>query len=158
MYYNNFSKKVKLFLCFSLFRQLLARLWLKNYVNFQSKYALCSCFQTQYVVKKLHSVYITTIIAQPLVIGKNYCFRGSFFEILVAFRSTGIDFLLLLRYILSIKAVTKTCADRKIPREGAPWVKGICTPADSDTTSEPSGGNSRLGTPIIASMSDGHCP
>ena len=32
-------------------------------------------------------------------------------------------------------------------------VKGICTPAVSDTTSEPLGGNSRTGTPVKASMS-----
>ena len=36
-------------------------------------------------------------------------------------------------------------------------VKGVCTPAASDTTSEPPGGNSRTGAPVTASMSDGFC-
>ena len=34
-------------------------------------------------------------------------------------------------------------------------LKGACTPAESDTTSEPPVGNGRTGTPVKASMSDG---
>ena len=34
-------------------------------------------------------------------------------------------------------------------------VKGICTPAWIDTTSEPPVGNGRTGAPVKASMSDG---
>ena len=92
MYYNNFSKKVKLFLCFSLFRQLFIQLWLKNYVNFQSKYALCSRFETQYVVKKLHLVYITLIITQPIVIEKNIAAAAVFLKFLRLFAPQGLTF------------------------------------------------------------------
>ena len=49
----------------------------------------------------------------------------------------------------------KTRADRKIPREVATLVQGNCTPADSDTTSEPQVGNGLPGAPVKASMSDG---
>ena len=41
----------------------------------------------------------------------------------------------------------------KIPREDAALVKGIRTPAESDTTSEPRVGNVPPGAPVIASMS-----
>ena len=34
-------------------------------------------------------------------------------------------------------------------------VKGICTPARIDTTSEPPVGNGRTGAPVTVSMSDG---
>lgn len=56
---------------------------------------------------------------------------------------------------LCIKAVMKTRVSRKIPREGPPVLKGSCTPARSDTTSEPQAGNGLPGTPVSASMSDG---
>ena len=51
------------------------------------------------------------------------------------------------------KALTKTRAFGKIPREDAPVVKGTRTPAESDTTSEPQIGNGLPGAPVIASMS-----
>ena len=54
----------------------------------------------------------------------------------------------------------KTCDPRKIPREGAALVKGICNTARIDTTSEPQGRNALSGAPVNASMSggfDGNC-
>ena len=51
------------------------------------------------------------------------------------------------------KALTKTRAFGKIPREDVPVVKGIRTPAESDTTSEPQAGNALPGAPVIASTS-----
>jgi len=47
----------------------------------------------------------------------------------------------------------KTCVFGKIPREDATVVQGICTPAESDTTSEPQGRNALPGAPVKASMS-----
>ena len=52
-----------------------------------------------------------------------------------------------------LKAVTKTRIFSRIPREGAILVQGICNTAEHDTTSEPTVGNSRPGTPVIVSMS-----
>ena len=46
----------------------------------------------------------------------------------------------------------------KFPREYAVMVQGVRTPAEDDTTSEPPGGNTGTGTPVKASMSDGHAP
>ena len=43
----------------------------------------------------------------------------------------------------------------KIPREDAISVQGFRTPAGTDTTSEPHGGNAMPGAPVTASMSDG---
>ena len=51
--------------------------------------------------------------------------------------------------------MTKTCVDGKISREGALVLKGACTPAVDDTTSEPQGRNALPGAPVKASMSDG---
>ena len=51
------------------------------------------------------------------------------------------------------KAVRKTRAPGKNPREDATLVQGICTPAENDTTSEPQGRNALSGAPVIASMS-----
>ena len=47
----------------------------------------------------------------------------------------------------------KTRDPRKIPREGAALVKGICNTARIDTTSEPQGRNALPGAPVTASMS-----
>ena len=57
-----------------------------------------------------------------------------------------------------INAKTKTRVGSKIPREGAPVLKGARTPAADDTTSELPVGNGRTGAPVKASMSDGHWP
>ena len=47
----------------------------------------------------------------------------------------------------------KTRNPRRIPREDATLVQGICNTARVDTTSEPPGRNARTGAPVIASMS-----
>ena len=71
----------------------------------------------------------------------------------------GIDFDGRLWYSHTItKAVTKTSDFGKIPREEATLVRGFCTPADADTTSEPQVGNGLPGAPVTASMSDGLWP
>ena len=54
--------------------------------------------------------------------------------------------------------MTKTRIPGKIPREDAILVQGVCNTAPDDTTSELPVGNGRTGTPVSASMSDGHWP
>ena len=53
------------------------------------------------------------------------------------------------------KAVTKTCILGKILREATLAVKGGCTPAPDDTTSELQSGNALPGSPVKAIMSGG---
>ena len=69
------------------------------------------------------------------------------------FPLTGIDFFKKCAKLQREKALTKTYASGKIPREDAALVKGARTPAEGVTTSEPQVGNVLPGAPVIASMS-----
>ena len=71
--------------------------------------------------------------------------------LLVIFRGLTSVWICVRFYLL--KAVMKTRDPRRIPREDAILVQGICNTVWIDTTSEPPGRNARMGAPITASMS-----
>jgi hypothetical protein len=79
MYYNIFSKKVKLFLKNTTFEQLFMLLSRNNYVNFHAKYAYSSPTRPQHIVKKLQNATFRPSKTQPDLPSGNLVKKTVFF-------------------------------------------------------------------------------
>ena len=153
IHYNYFFQKVKLFSCFSLFQQLLMCFVNNFYVNFHSKYTHFCPSSPQLWCNLLQSVNITSEIVSKLLL---FCFQRLWQPFFRYFLPGDWH---LAGFVLHF--IRKSCDEdtrlRKDSQREIRMVRGSRTPAASDTTSEPPGGNARTGAPVKASMSDGLC-
>ena len=108
-------------------------------------------FAPNILCDSLQLVYITTVYCGLCNIFMNLHYGNRFW----GFSSLGIDFFPGICYHFHHKSCDEDTRLRKDSQREGHWVRGLRTPAVSDTTSEPPGGNARMGAPIIAPMSDG---